>query len=403
MKSLARFNDRAKEIAGGKYHKRVEVDEKDEVGHLARSFNKITAELESKIRDLEASKKLMQDILMKVGTAVTSTRGIKNLLELIIQSLAQGANANSGAIFLIDKSNSELVMEISYGMDKKYDSIRIKPNEGLIGAVVELKKSAIVSNVSQNVAAHFEYKKGLAANSIIVTPLLYKDKPLGAIMVSDKIEQDSFTDDDLILVNNVANQTAIAIENFQLNEDAEKTYFETITALAVAVEAKDPYSRGHLDRVTNYVEKLGRAMNIDEETMKVLKNGATLHDIGKIGIRDDILKKTGPLTKDERQEMMEHVIIGINIIKPIRHMAELCDLVRYHQELYDGTGYPEKLKGDQIPLTARILKICDAYDAMTTDRPYRKAMSAEEAKKELIAKSGKEFDPNIVNIFIRLV
>jgi len=120
-------------------------------------------------------------------------------------------------------------------------------------------------------------------------------------------------------------------------------------------------------------------------------------------VRDEVLKKQGPLDKEEQKEMEEHVIIGVNIIKPIRHMSALCDLVRNHQELYDGSGYPDRLKGEEIPITARIIKVCDAYDAMTTDRPYRKGMSKESAKKELIAKKGKDFDPEIVEKFINII
>jgi HD-GYP domain-containing protein (c-di-GMP phosphodiesterase class II) len=144
-------------------------------------------------------------------------------------------------------------------------------------------------------------------------------------------------------------------------------------------------------------------MGLDEEMMKILKNGAVLHDVGKIGVRDEVLKKQGPLNEEEQKEMRQHVIIGVNIIKPIRSMSALSDLVRYHQELYDGTGYPDGLKGEEIPLSARIIKICDAYDAMTTDRPYRKGMSRDDAKKEIEKKSGIEFDPGIVKSFLNVI
>jgi putative nucleotidyltransferase with HDIG domain len=222
-------------------------------------------------------------------------------------------------------------------------------------------------------------------------------------MVCDKKNSKSFAEDDISLLNNVALQTAVAIKNFKLNEDAEKTYLETITALALAVEAKDPYSKGHLDRVSNYAEQLARRLELDEESIKALKSGSILHDIGKIGIRDEILGKPGKLTEEERKEMQDHVIIGVNIIKPIRSMSSLVDMVRSHQEWYDGNGYPDGLKGDEIPVTARILKICDAFDAMTTDRPYHKGMSEKEAKEELQRKAGAEFDPKIVKEFLKII
>ena len=169
------------------------------------------------------------------------------------------------------------------------------------------------------------------------------------------------------------------------------------------MESKDKYSRGHIDRVSDYAQRLGKAMNLDEEMMKILQSGATLHDVGKIGVRDEILKKQGPLDAEEQKEMREHVIIGVNIIRPIKSMAALSDLVRYHQEFYDGSGYPDGLKGEEIPLTARIIKVCDAYDAMTTDRSYRKGMSKKDASQELVAKSGTEFDPEIVEKFLTVI
>ena len=403
MVSLSRVSKNAAIIAGGDYNGRIEEFAEEEIKHLASSFNKITGELQEKIKQLEQSKRLMQNILNKIGSAVTSMQGIENLLELILQTLVNGINATSGGIFIIDKEKRYLFMKAGYGMPKGVEKINLDSDKGLIGRVVELRKIESVSDVSSNAAAYFEFKNKLAEDSIVASPLIYKEKILGVIIVCDKKEKKLFNRDDIALLSNVSAQTAVAIENFMLNEDAEKTYLETITALAVAVESKDPYSRGHIDRVADYAQRLGKAMKLDEEMMKLLKNGAILHDVGKIGVRDEVLKKNGPLNEEEQKEMREHVIIGVNIIKPIRSMSALSDLVRYHQEFYDGSGYPDGLKGVEIPLTARIIKVCDAYDAMTTDRPYRKAMSREDASKELMQKSGIEFDTEIVEKFLNVV
>ena len=401
MVALSTFNASAKEIANGKYNKRIDIKEDGEVGKIVASFNKVTDELESKVKELESSKRLLQNIFNKIGTAVTSTKGIENLLELILQSLAQGTYASSAAIFLKESHSTSFRLKLSVGFDGIDENMIIDEKEGMVGRVGNLKKLESAFDVSTNSAAYFEFQNSLAKDSIMVAPLVYKDKVLGVMLVSDKNTHKPFNRDDMLLLKNVTAQTSVAIRNYQLNEDIEKTYLDTITALAVAVEAKDPYSRGHIERVAEYVERLGRQMNLDEEMMRILRNGAILHDVGKIGVRDEVLKKDGPLTLEEQKEMREHVIIGVNIIKPIRSMSALSDLVRYHQEFYDGSGYPDGLKGEEIPLTARILKVCDAYDAMTTDRPYRKAFTLKETKEELISKSGKEFDPKIVEEFIK--
>jgi HD-GYP domain-containing protein (c-di-GMP phosphodiesterase class II)/HAMP domain-containing protein len=403
MVALSSFSSNAKQIASGNYSQKVKVSDEGEIGDLANSFNTLTDELQNKIKELESSKKLLQNVLNKIGSAVTSTKGIKNLLELILEALANGIDTRSGAIFLSEEGKSGFMMRAGYNMPDNLRKANIYPEKGLINRVIEFKKLEIASDLSTNADAYFEYRKNLAKDSIMAAPLIYKDRVHGVVVVCDKISHKTFSKDDIILLSNVTAQLAIAIENHELNQDAEKTYLETITALAVAVEAKDRYSKGHLDRVGDYVERIGKEMNLDNKTMKTLKSGAILHDIGKIGIRDEVLQKKGPLTEEEFEEMKQHTIIGVNIIKPIRSMSALCDLVRYHQELYDGSGYPDGLKGEEIPLTARILKICDAYDAMTTDRPYHKAMSKEEAKKEIKAKSGIDFDPEITEKFLKII
>ncbi len=403
MIALAGFSSNAKKIANGNYSQKVDVANKDEIGDIADSFNKITDELQKKIKALESSRKLLHNILNKIGSAVTSTKGIENLLELVLQTLVTGISATSGAIFLFEEGKNNLVMKVGYHISSKLSEINIDSTKGLIGRVIELKKLEAVSRVGTNAAAYFEFKSGLAKDSIMAAPLLFKGKVHGVVVVCDKLDHKSFDRDDIILFSNVTAQVSVAIENFELNEDAEQTYMETITALALAVEAKDKYSKGHIDRVADYVERLGTAMKFDGEMMKILRNGALLHDVGKIGVRDEVLKKQGALDKEEQKEMEEHVIIGVNIIRPIRHMSALCELVRNHQELYDGTGYPDGLKGEEIPLTARILKVCDAYDAMITDRPYRKGIGKESAKKELIDKKGIDFDPEIVEKFIKII
>lgn len=403
MKALLDFTRHANEISRGKFNERVSVSESDEIGQLAESFNRITGELEAKINELQESKRLLQSILQRIGTAVSSSKGIENLLELIVETLVKGTEAKAGAIFLLTDDEKNFELNISYGLDEKFKGFKLSDSEGLIRRVISIKKTEAVSGAKTNIAAHSEVKIGLVNNSIMVTPLIRKDKVIGVIVICDKQKGDKFINDDIILLENVASQTAVAVENFKLNNDIEETYLETITALAIAVEAKDKYSKGHLDRVSEYTEILGRHMNLDDEMMKVLRNGAILHDVGKIGIRDDVLKKEGPLTPEERKEMETHAVIGVNIIKPIHSMSALCDLVRYHHEFYNGTGYPDGLKGKEIPLCARILKVTDAYDAMTSDRAYRKALPKQIAVEELKKKSGTEFDPEIVKKFLEII
>ena len=200
------------------------------------------------------------------------------------------------------------------------------------------------------------------------------------------------------LFHNLALQTAVAIENSRLNEDAERTYFETISALALAVEAKDPYSRGHSDRVAKFVVQIGKHLNLSPEDLHILRDAAKLHDLGKIGVIDKVLKKEGPLTEQEMAMMRKHSEIGEGIIKPIRSLRNLCDLVRHHHEKLNGNGYPDGIKGEEIHRLVRILTVADIYDALTSTRSYRSAFTADKAFEEL-RKMKDQVDQEIVEAF----
>lgn len=405
IRSISYIREVAKRIADGNYKNRIDTEaiEMDEVGQLARSFNKITNDLETKIKELEESKKIIQDIFRKIGSALTTTEGIDQLLELIVETIVKGVLAESGCIMLLDEGNNELKIKVSYGIDEKtVKKISIKVGEGIIGLSAKERRT-IVSSYTEYHNQDRAAKTQLYYKSVISVPLLYKEECLGVLAVFDKKDSAAFKEDDRLLISNIASQAAIAVANAKLNEDAEKTYIETITALAMAVEAKDTYSRGHLDRVSGLVVRFAKHLGLSDKIIETLRNGATLHDLGKIGIRDDVLRKAGPLTEEEEKELERHVIIGENIMRPVRRLAPLCEMVRHHQEWWNGTGYPDGLKGEEIPLTARILKMVDAYDAMATDRPYRKTISKEQIKEEFKKNSGVEFDPKLVEKFLEII
>jgi len=400
--SIVKLSKDASSIIQGNLSKRIETSEQNEINTLAQYFNQLTNELEKNIEDLKESKRVMQNALLRIGNAMASTQKSESILGLTIETLSNALNASSGVIMLLRKDT--LRCWVVYGIDsERQKSIEIKQGAGIIGWVAKEKKPLNVSRTQQDRRFDVEVKMGLAHESIICAPLMFKDKVLGTISVHDKKTGEEFTEDDLILLENLAIQTAIAIENNRLNEDIERTYVETISALALAVEAKDPYSRGHSRRVSEYVTNLAKEFSLDKETIRTLEDAAVLHDIGKIGIKDEILLKPAALTTEEKRQMHRHAIIGENILKPIHSLSKVAYLVRCHQEHVNGRGYPDGLTGEEMPLPMKILILADAYDAMTSDRPYRKAMSKEEAKKELKKYSGIYFDPKVVETFLKIV
>ena len=174
-------------------------------------------------------------------------------------------------------------------------------------------------------------------------------------------------------------------------------------ALGTAVDARDPYTQGHSIRVSEYSGLLGQELGLDAEHVDLLKYVALLHDVGKVGVPDAVLKKADNFTAEEYEEMKKHVDIGADIISAMKTLGQGADWVRYHHERWDGTGFPEGLKGEEIPLEARIIACADAFDAMTTDRPYKERMTYEEAKEEIVRCSGTQFDPEIVKVMVKII
>lgn len=190
--------------------------------------------------------------------------------------------------------------------------------------------------------------------------------------------------------------------SFKLYIEMRSIYISTIEAFNSALEAKDPYTSGHASRVEEYAVKLGEAYGLPKNKILDLRNAAVLHDIGKIGVKDEILNKTGKLTDIEFDQIMRHPTIGADIIKKVDFLQKISDTVRYHHERYDGKGYPSGLSGEGIPIEAYILGLADSYDAMTSDRPYRKALTNEEALNEIKINKGTQFHPELSEKFLQV-
>jgi len=171
--------------------------------------------------------------------------------------------------------------------------------------------------------------------------------------------------------------------------------------LAMAVEARDVYSRGHSDRISEYSEKIARELQLPEQRIKAIQEAAQLHDVGKIGISDEILLKAGMLNDTERQIIEQHPVIGEGIIIPLHGFSHLRDAIRHHHEWVNGQGYPDHLKGSEISMEAKILAVADCFDAMTTDRPYQKAKDFQQAKEELLRHVGERYDKQVVDALIK--
>lgn len=402
VKSVVMIAEKVKALSSGQSTEQIDVTEHNEIGELARSFNRITRQLEHKITELETSRDQVKRLLSRIGAAINSRAGIEDLLNLTIENTTTALGADMGSLMLVDGEKQELTLETTWSTtpveaDRRK---RIKLGEGIAGWVA--REGHSMRGTANQTALGFVSNGQDHEGTVLCIPLKLRDQAMGVVTVlrhNGKV----FVDDDEVILTSIGSQMATAIENSRLNLDVERTYMETIMALALAVEAKDPYSAGHSKRVGFYASQLAKEMGMDTEVQQTLHNAGILHDIGKIGVKDEILLKPGRLTDEEFKLMQQHPVIGEAIVKPVRALSKVVQLVRCHHERYDGKGYPSGLKGEEIPLEARLLSVVDAYDAMSTNRPYRKRLTQDEVKAELKRNSGIQHDPQFVEAFLRML
>jgi len=249
-------------------------------------------------------------------------------------------------------------------------------------------------------------------DAILCVPSYFQNKLLGLLLLGKKNSGKDFKPDEIDFFAALASDVAMAIRNAELFKDLQlelekkhRLFLHTTIALAAAIDAKDHYTHGHTSRVTTLSLEIAKRLaaekkeGFDEKFLEHLHIAGLLHDIGKIGIPESILNKNGPLDDKEAARIKEHPIIGATILNPIKELEDAILGVKYHHEKFDGSGYPEGLKGRNIPLIASIISVADTFDAMTTDRPYRRGLSKDEAMAEINRVSGKQLDPEIVSAF----
>jgi putative nucleotidyltransferase with HDIG domain len=239
-------------------------------------------------------------------------------------------------------------------------------------------------------------------NSFMVVPLKIREKIFGVASAFIFQEDRFFSEKDIYYMNFITQKAASAIENIALYENIYDNLFSTLFAFVTALEVRDLYTRKHSTRVARYAHMIAEEMGCSEEELDVINFAGSLHDIGKIGIRDDILLKPGRLTDEEYEKIKEHPVIGADIISKLGLWDREMEIIRHHHERFDGKGYPDGLKGEDIPKLARIMSVADCYDAMASDRAYRKKMEKSLVLKIIRKNAGTQFDPQVVEAFLRV-
>ncbi len=344
-------------------------------------------------------KVLELNTLHEVGKNLSLVLDINKLLELVLDLTAKVlGGVKTSSVILYDEETEALQVMLYKGSRSIAALQPIRSGEGIAGKVFQRGEPIIINDFSST-----EHGSGVTGRSSICVPLKVKEKTIGVLSVSDKESGDPFDNSDLDMLVTLASQISVSLYNAQLYEDLEASYLSAVRALANSIDAKDAYTRGHSERVARYSMEIGRAMGLTSDEIKNLHIGALLHDIGKIGIAEAIINKSSKLTDEEYQEIKTHPSRGASIIEPAKFLKEKVPLIKYHHERFDGRGYPDGLKGEEIPLMARIVCCADSFDAMTSKRAYRDTMPIEEARKELLRCSGTQFDPRVVSAFLEVL
>ncbi len=341
-----------------------------------------------------------------LGKEIVSNIDLQQLVDKFLSIASDGTDSDVACLFLVrDKDELPYFFRLqTAGAGQTFAPGSDDGYTDLIKAVRRDEKFRMITNLETSEFKLSETHKiqDLILRDTVVLPLKPRDKLLGIIQVANKRGNFTYRPEDLDLLKILGSQVAFVIQNADLFQNLQRAYIDTLSALTSAIDAKDSYTRGHSERVTELSIKLATEVGIAPEEIEKIKLGGLLHDIGKIGIPEGILNKPGRLNDEEFEIIKSHPDLGLHILGKVEFLEAIVPIIRHHHERYDGKGYPSGLKGEEIPLLARIVSVVDTYDAMTTDRPYRKAMTLEEALKEIERCSGSQFDPEIAAHFIRM-
>lgn len=373
------------------------------IGKLRYQINSFEEKLQINTIDIDNLIMMLASI-HEFGITATGILSKEDLAQVVVDTACAIVHSDLSSLMLIN-SESELYIIASKGISEKIKKeTKMKIGEGIAGRVVKTGKYIFVENIEKD--ARFlrpNDEERYITKSFISVPLRVKTKVIGVLNINAPKNKKHFDDRDLKLLTILADQAATRFDNLELFNNLQSFYLEMVQTLARAIDAKDAYTYDHADRAMKYAKKIAVKMNLPHTIVRNIEYAALVHDIGKIGIADNILLKKEKLTLEEIEILRTHPIIGYKILAPVQFLSPVAPMVLYHQEWYDGSGYPEGLAGEEIPLGARIVAVIDAYDAMVSDRPYRKALSIETAVDEIRRGSGKQFDPKIVDIFIDIL
>lgn len=341
-------------------------------------------------------------ILAEAATLLRAAHNVEEMYAVLLNHAVKVGRADAGMLCMVDRERGEIVACAAHALPQTFLGRRHPIGEGLVSWVIQNNAPASSENLEGDPRIVLrEAVQGLRAGLLV--PLRTTGGEVVGTLLLGRRTRDPFEATEERILQAVAEMGANALQRAELYEELENAYLQAVVALSKAIDARDSATGHHSNRIAILAAAVAEALGCTREETETILWGAALHDIGKISIPDAILHKTGPLTEEEWTLIRRHPAIGSEIVAPLRRLNKVLPMIRYHQEHWDGTGYPEGLRGEEIPLGARILAVVDAYVAMTEDRPYRKARTHEQAIEEVRGQAGKQFDPVVVEVFCQIV
>lgn len=340
------------------------------------------------------------ELLEHIRHYLQQTLDLELLISRIFSEVNTAINAEAQSIWLVDGNSLRCRFADGPGAEA-IKQVNVPLGEGIVGKTVSLKQALLIEDAQADTrhSRRADEHTGFVTRTLMSVPLVRDNRAIGAIQAVNKRDDQLFSKEDLKFLQSIADIAALTIENARLYTALENSYDTTLQTLTATLDARDHETEGHSRRVVEYATRLGQQIGISGKDLQTLRRGAMIHDIGKIGIPDAILHKPCALTWEERAIMQKHPQIGYDMLRGVPHLSQEVMLVLMHQERWDGTGYPFGLKGLEIPLFSRLFAIVDTFDAILSDRPYRKGRPYVVARDIILSESGRQFDPALVEAF----
>jgi len=390
---LEKLKAGAQRIAKRDFSTKVIITSRDEFADVAKTFNAMSYQLGKQFKTLTT--------IAEIDRAILSAFKTEDIVATLLNRICDVFPSDITGVTLLDKHNPKrgMIYEGNNGSGERKKGETLKLSEKDIRELYEHRENRYleVENSPKSYLAPL-IRKGI--ESFLIFPIFLNDT-LAGIISFGSANKPKCQEEDLAQARQLADQVGVALSNARLIEDLSDFNWGTLKALARAIDAKSPWTAGHSERVTKFGLEIGKEMGFPEKEMDILRRGGLLHDIGKLGIPNKILDKPGKLTEKDRKVLQKHPRLGARILEPISAYTDIMLIVLQHHENFDGTGYPDGLAGEEISIYSRIFAVADRFEALTSDRPYRKAIHPTKAIKKIHANSDKEFDPSVVEAFIR--